>query len=111
MNGKRISGIVILLVGVAMLAASSYIKSQVEEGREQISSAQKKVKQANSLFSLNPVAKEVGGVVTGEAEKKINAGQQQADEYEQIRGWLQVGGIVCLVVSAGLFLLSRKKKK
>ena len=70
MNGKRILGILILLCGIAMILGSVYIKQRVAEGKMQISSAQNKVNQGNSLFSLNPVSKEIGKGVTGSAQKR-----------------------------------------
>jgi hypothetical protein len=110
MNSKTIAGIIFVLAGAAMLFASNYINTQVGEGREKISRAQSQVDRGNSLFSLNPVTKEVGKGIFGGAQKQINAGQQEVGYYAGVAGQLQIGGIVCLVIGGALILFGRKKK-
>lgn len=107
---KKVIGIIVIIAGIAALIFSSYIKKQVEEGKSQIGSAQKKVNQGNSLFSLNPVAKEVGQGITGSAQKKINAGTQEVAQYEEIAKWLQICGIIVIVLGAGVLFLKKKDK-
>ncbi len=75
MNFKKVVGTVLVIGGVAMIGLGAYIKGQVNEGKEKISSAQEKVDTGNSLFSMSPATKELGKGVTGSAQKKINAGK------------------------------------
>lgn len=75
MNHKRNSAVLCLIAGAGLLAASFYIHGQVAEGREQISSAQKKVDQSNSLFSVSPYTKGVGNALTGSAQKRLTPAQ------------------------------------
>ncbi len=103
---KRILGIVVLIAGIAMICISNYITTQVSEGKLQVSSAQKKVDQGNQLFGQNPFTKQLGQGVTGSAQKKINAGKQTIADYEVIAQRLQTGGIICIVVGAGLIIFS-----
>ena len=110
MNSKRVTGIVIAIIGVAMLFFSNYIKGQVAEGREKISSAQSSVDKGNSLFNLNPITKEVGKGLTGSAQRKIDEGSAEADQYAQYAQWLLIGGIVLIVVGIGAVIFSRKKQ-
>ncbi|MBS0625180.1 MAG: hypothetical protein JSS32_03945 [Verrucomicrobia bacterium] len=110
MNSKQITGIVLVLAGVAMLLTSQYIKSQVLEGKQQISSAQKKVDTANQLFSVNPVSKEVGKGLTGGAQRKIDEGRGEVAHYEQVAQVLNIGGIGAIIVGGVIFLLGRKKR-
>jgi len=110
MGFKRILGILILLVGLAMLSVSYYIKHQVVEGRTQISSAQKKVDRGNSLFSLNPISKQLGQGMTNSAQKKIDKGQQEVDEYTVLANRFQTWGIVVAVVGVVVIAFGRKKK-
>jgi hypothetical protein len=106
MNGRRISGIIILIIGIVMYFFSNYITDQVNEGKKKVSNAQKKVNQGNSLFSLNPYTKEIGKAATNPAQQEINEGEQQISEYEQIAHWLYVGGVVVVILGAGIFVIS-----
>ncbi len=111
MNSKQIAGIVIVIVGIGMIIGSNYIKGQVEQGKIQISSAQRKVDKSNSLFSINPVSKEIGKGITGSAQRKINAGEDEVAHYEEIAKWLNIGGIGAIVVGGVVFFLGLSKKR
>jgi hypothetical protein len=108
---KKIIGIIVFVAGVALLCTSYYIKDQVEEGKGQIKSAQKKVNTANKLFSLTPETKQLGQGATNSAQKQIDAGKQQVGYYEDLAGKLQIGGIVLMVVGVGIIFIGGKKKK
>lgn len=110
MSWKRIVGIILVLAGIALLLTSNYIVEQVEQGKEQISSAQKKVNQGDSLFSLSPYTKDVGKEITGSAQKKIDAGKQDVLHYETLAGQLKIGGIALIVVGVLLVIFGRKKR-
>lgn len=107
----RIVGILVVIAGIVSLFVSNYISEQVEEGRGQVAGGERKVKQAQQLFSFNPVTKQVGEGLTGSAQKKIAMGKEQIAYYEQMAQTLQIGGIVGIVAGAGLFLFSFSKKK
>lgn len=107
---KRISGIIIVILGISLILSSFYIKSRVASGREQISEAEESVRKGKQLFSLNPVTKELGKGITDSAERKIKAGSAKADRYETLALWFQIGGGVFIVIGSGLIFMSRKKK-
>lgn len=102
----RILGILILIAGIGCIFASDYITSQVNQGKIQVAKGEKVVNQGKQLFSLNPVAKQVGQGLTNSAEKKINEGKQQINEYEALAAQLMTGGIVGCVLGAGLIIIS-----
>lgn len=108
---KRILGVVLILGGVALMLFSNYILNQVAEGKEKISNAETQVQRGNSLFSMNPVAKEVGKGLTNGVQKKIDAGKQQVGYYEELAGKMRMGGIGAIVLGLVLVLLSFQKKK
>ena len=108
---KKVFGVLVALCGVGLILFSIYIKNQVEGGKGQIASAQKKVDQSNSLFSMSPYTKGVGQELTGSAQKQINAGKEQVSYYENMATWSQVGGIALIVVGALIFFVGNKKKK
>ncbi len=111
MKTKKILGVVLVIIGVAMLLGSNYIKTQVLEGNQRIASAEKSVKQADTLFSLNPVSKEVGKGFTGSANKRIAEGKDEIAYYTSLAQGLQTGGIAVIVVGAVVFIWGFRKKK
>lgn len=107
---KKILGIIAVILGALLIFFSFYIKGQVSEGRKEISEAKEKVSKGKKLFSFNPFTKEITKGLTDSAEKKIQEGIAKADEYENLAIWLQIAGIIFLVIGIGLIFLSRKKK-
>ncbi len=110
MKTKRIIGIIILIAGLVMEGFSFYIKKQVAEGNIEIESAQSKLDRSQGLFGSNPVAKEFGKALTGSAQSKINQGRRDVDYYTRLANNLQIGGIICIVVGAGILVIGRKKR-
>jgi peptidoglycan hydrolase CwlO-like protein len=108
---KKSIGFVVVILGVVSILFANYIHGQVDAGKQKVSSAEKKVGQANSLFSLNPVVKEIGQEATNRAQDKIDEGKETIGQYERIAQWLQMGGIVLVIVGAGIVLVSFLKKK
>jgi hypothetical protein len=110
MSGKRIFGILVLICGIVFFCISIYITNQTEQGKTDIANAQKKVDQGNSLFSLNPIAKEVGkGIMTDPAQKKLNEANQEVAQYESLAGWFKIGGIALIVLGTVIVIFGRKK--
>ncbi len=100
----------IFIIGLVMLGASFYIKNQVLQGRMQISSAQSQVDTGKSIFGASSTTKPVGNVLFGGAQSQIDAGSAQADYYANMANWLQIGGIVLMIVGAGIYFISGRKK-
>lgn len=95
MKRKVLGGLVAIIVGICLIVLSMYIKRQTGSARETI-------QKGKSLFSNNPIEKAVGGIVQGAAEGKIA-------QYEAIAKWSLYGGIVLIIVGAGLIFFYRKK--
>lgn len=110
MNWKRILGIIVVVLGIACIFFSNYITDQVNEGKGQIKSAQKKVDTGTGILSLSPYTKDVGEKLSDSAQKKIDEGKAQVTYYEGIAGQLQVGGIVLIIAGAVLIIIGRRKK-
>src|SRR4051812_15770172 len=114
MNVKRIIGIIVLVIGVVLIFVSSNIKKQIAEGTLKVNAAEKTVGQANSLFSLSPVTKELSKGTISSANKKIAAGKQDIARYTKLADELQLGGFVLIGAGILIFVLGRhhdKKKK
>lgn len=111
MNTKRNIGITLMIVGIGLMGASYYIKRQVEEGKIEISGAQKKVDTTNWLFSLSPTTKQLGDGLTDSAQKKINEGKQEVLDYQTLAGKLMIGGIIVAVFGVVLAIWGRQKTR
>ena len=110
MNSTRIFGIVVIIVGAVLLLFSNYIAEQVGAGKMEIQSGQSKVDTANSLFSTNRYTKGVGDVFTGSSQRRIDEGRAEVAHYESMAHMLQIGGIVLIVIGAGIVLLGGRRR-
>jgi len=112
MRSMRIFGFVIIIAGIAALLFANYINEQVAQGKVKIDRAEKTVDKTQGLFSGNPVSEGVGKGLTGGAQKKIDAGKDEVAKYEKISSLLQTGGVIAIIVGAGMVVVSffgRKK--
>ena len=108
---KKTYGIIAVILGVICIGLSSYIKSQVEAGQEEISSAQRKVDRGNSLFSLTPLTKGIGKGVTSGAQDQINEGILKIEQYNNLAGYLQIGGIILVLGGAAVAIFMKKNSR
>jgi len=95
MKGKVIGGLVAIIIGVCLIVLSMYIKGQTGSAREN-------VQKGKSLFSNNPIEKAIGGIIEGAAEGKIA-------QYDRFARWSLYGGIILIVVGAGVVFFYRKR--
>lgn len=105
MNLKQLIGVFIILIGCGLFGVSSYITAQVNEGKVEVSSAQRKVDQGKKLFGLSPYTKPVGKGLTDAAQKKIDAGEKDIAHYEAMAAALQIGGWVAVGLGAAVTIL------
>ncbi len=112
MNLKRIIGIAVCIGGIVLILISNYIKSQVEEGKEEISDAESKVQRGKTLFGLNPYTEAIGQkIIFDPAEKKIDTGKQEISSYEAKASQFMIAGIIVIVVGIGIILIPFGRKK
>lgn len=111
MNFKRITSFVLVIAGAAALGLGFYINQQIEEGKKTISTAQQHVDQGNTLFSLTPETAVIGKELTAPVTKKIEEGQAQISQYEQVVYWMRMGGIIVATLGALILFMSFKGKK
>lgn len=106
---RRIIGIIILVIGIGLIGLSMYIQGRVEEGKGQISEAQRQVDTGTSLFNVHPITEEVGKELSRPAQKKINRARFEADQYAQMAHWLKIGGIVLIVIGVIAIIIPKKR--
>ena len=109
MKGKQLFAVIMIIIGAFMLIFSNYIADQISEGKIRIRRGEKLVQTSDTLFSSNPLSKEIGKTLTSPAEKKIAKGKEEVDQYEQIVSYLRIGGAVLIVL--GFFVLFTRKSK
>jgi hypothetical protein len=110
MKMKRILGIALIIVGAIMLLFSNYIAEQVAAGQLQIQSAQSQVNTVDSVFSNSQYTKPIGKQITGSAQRKIDEGQAEVDQYSRLSGQLKIAGVICIILGAGILFFSKKRK-
>lgn len=108
---KRWIGIFLVILGFGAQYGSSYILEQVGMGEQQIASAQKKVKMADSALSLSPYTEPLGQGLSSSADKKIQAGKEEIARYVKIAETLKTTSYVLFGLGTVLFLLSFIKNK
>jgi len=103
-------GLAALIVGVVLLGSSLYIKSEVLAGQEQVSSGERKLNALDRVFSASPTTKQYGSQLTKSGKSKIAKGKEDIAYYTSLANKLQIGGIVLIVVGAGVLLFGKKKR-
>ncbi len=98
-------GIILTCAGIAMLFFSSYIRSEVLEGKQQISHAQKSVDSGKGLFK-GP-SKVVGEGLFSGAQSEIDKGNSDVRFYSTLAQWLKIGGIIFIVGGVVLIIFGR----
>jgi predicted MFS family arabinose efflux permease len=96
MNTKRIIGIVILIIGIIAILFANHEKGRIAE-------AEGNVEKGTSLFSGHSAGSQVGQAFGGAMEGKISS-------YNTPVMILMIGGIVLVVIGAGMAFFCRKKK-
>ena len=109
-NFKQILGAIIFVGGIVLLFIAHYINVQVEQGNTDIFNAQSKVDSSNSLFNMSPYSKPIGQGLTSGAQKQIDEGKGTVAYYTVMAQRCQIGGIVAIVVGAGMMFFLRRKK-
>ncbi len=109
MPRKKIAAVLSLVIGAILVAASLYIQSEVSQGRQQIAGAQSTLDTTQSLFSLTPATKNVGGLFSNGIQKKINEGSELAAHYERIALLFGVAG--ALLLASGTYFWFQSSKK
>ena len=95
MNRRKITGLVLLVIGIIILIISFYVKSRIAEVQEGVS-------EINKPFSRNPIGKSLGSSVQKMAEEKIG-------QYNMMVFWGIAGGVILVVIGAGMTFFVRRK--
>ncbi len=89
---KKLAGLVVLLAGVVLFIFAKYEQHRVGNAKSSVS-------RGTSMFSGNAVGSAVGGVVEG-----------KLSEYDTPLKLCEIGGLVLIVLGAGVLYFARKKK-
>lgn len=97
MNTKRTIGIIILIIGIIVIIYANYQKGRIAE-------AQGNIEKGTSLFSGNSVGGQVGKSIGGAMESKVSS-------YNTPVMLLMTGGIILVIVGAGMALFCKTRKR
>ncbi len=89
---KKVAGVVVLLAGVLLFVFAKYEMHRVGNAKSSFG-------RGSSMFSGNAVGNSVGGYVQGELS-----------QYDTPLKLCEIGGLILIVLGAGVLYFSRKKK-
>ena len=89
---KKYAGVVVLLAGVLLFVFAKYEMHRVGDAKASYS-------RGTSMFSGNAVSNAVGGYVEG-----------RLSQYDTPLKLCEIGGIILIILGAGILYLNRKKK-
>jgi len=93
MSKKRITAIVILIIGIILIIFSIIVKSRMNTASGKIGHI------THSPFGENKTTNMVGGVLEG-----------KVGEYQPLFIWSLVGGIVLVVIGGGMMMCRCKRR-
>lgn len=94
MHKKRITGLVIFIIGIALIVFSLIVKSRMNAAEGNIGHI------THSPFGENKGTNMVGGVLEGKVA-----------EYQPLFIWSLVGGIVLAVIGGGMLICCRSQRR
>lgn len=106
---RRIIGLIILIIGIALIGVSMYIKGEVAHGRRKIASAQSQVDTGTALFETNRATKGIGKDLSSPFQQRIDTARGEADVYATRAHWLKIGGIILIIIGIGAIFIPRRK--
>lgn len=95
MNAKRISGLVVALIGIVLILGALYAQGRIGQVKGEISTGT----EIASEITKSPFAKKVGGVL-----------QNRASEYDEPAKLFLYGGIIVAILGGIIFVCGGKKK-
>ena len=105
---KKFFGMIVIIIGVLGLLGSWYIKNEVKKGEQKISATEQQMDMGDKLLSLSPQLQEGMQGVTGSIQDKVQDGKEEVVFYTDIAKWLEVGGILFLVLGVGVLFCGKK---
>lgn len=109
MKTRRTWGIIFIIAGAAMLFFSEYIAREVSQGKQELKSGKRQVKEVESIFSVSKYTKPFGEAVTSGAHKKIQKGEGDITYYDMVARNLRIVGIILIGIGFVLIFFSKKK--
>lgn len=89
---KKLTGLVVLLIGVVLFIFAKYEQRRVSHAKGTVS-------RGKSMFSGSDVSNTASGMIEG-----------HISQYDTPLKLIEIGSIVLVVVGAGIFYFSRKKR-
>ncbi len=110
-KAKKISGSILLVVGIVLIVFGSIVSGKVNQGRRKIRKAQKSVNVIRDVSGASGYTRGIGKAASNSAQKKINKGKRQAGTFKGLSIVFLVVGIVCVSSGASILYLGYEPKK
>jgi hypothetical protein len=98
MSWKKITAIVVVVIGVVMLLSSAYVSNKAKERRIKIEASQKKANTLDPNFSMSKYSKPLNG-----KSAEFKNSQKEVEMHRSTAGKLLIGGIILIIIGAGAF--------
>lgn len=111
MKSKKISGSILLFLGLAFYIFGTLISGQVRAGEEKIHRAQSGVNTATGVTRINRYTKQVGRFFASPIQNKINEGKEKAGKFRVLSLTLCITGIVLFFLGIVFLFLGFKNRR
>lgn len=108
---RKITGIVFIIIGIALYFTGNYVANEVKAGRKKIENAQQAVDAGTALTKTNKATKGVGDIFASPIQKRIDDGRHDAAYYESVAYWLHLWAVIITILGIILFIFGFVKKK
>ena len=105
MNYKRISGIVLIVIGVLLIALSLYTTNQVSMKMGKVHNATSNISQGSSYGGSK--FKKAGSQISGAINAKAG---EKASPYQVAATWELIGGVLFIIIGGGVIFFTKGKK-
>ncbi len=105
MSSKKILGIIVIIVGVALVLASVIMRNRNPSASVEVFSTDRNMDHGNRGFSRD--SREGRGNVS--THREVYQVTQEGGQDQSVL-WLEIGGIILLLLGAGIVFIGKKRK-
>lgn len=94
----RLAGLLVVVVGLALVFVGNYIQGRVERGQQQVDEGQEQINSSTQLFSLTPFTDWIGRGLSSRQQGEVNRGQEEVNHYAGVSYKFHKTGIIVSLV-------------
>ena len=104
---KKTAAPILIVIGIALIAFAINMHNQLETKQVKISHAEQQMAHPRPL---RPLRDSVATQSNETLQEKIDSGIQSISNREELVVWMEIAGVVCVILGIGS-LIKRKKKR